>query len=41
MPLLTLGLGFMTLPMALGSGDGLLAVIIVGLIGTGVVLMNT
>jgi hypothetical protein len=41
MPLLMLGLGFTTLPLALGSGDALLAIIIVSLIGGGMLLMNT
>jgi hypothetical protein len=32
---------FMTLPMALGSGDALLSIIIVGFIGTGFLLLNS
>ena len=41
MPILILGLGFTTLPLALGSGDALLALIIVGFIGAGLLVLNS
>jgi len=40
MKLMSLGLGFMALPLALGSGDSLLAVIILGVVALGVALDN-
>ena len=38
MKLMSLGLGFMALPLALGSGDPLLAVIILGFVALGVAI---